>query len=61
MKLLIDHWGLEYPKLVISVTGGANKFNLEPRLRQQFASGLVKVRRSFVLSSDKCRNPVPPI
>ena len=41
--MMTKHWGMEEPQLLISVTGGAKKFNLDPRLKQHFASGLLKV------------------
>lgn len=41
--LMTKHWRMEQPRLVISVTGGAKSFNLEPRLKKQFATGLFKV------------------
>ncbi|XP_066912898.1 transient receptor potential cation channel subfamily M member-like 2 isoform X3 [Clytia hemisphaerica] len=42
-SLLTEHWKIDEPQLLISVTGGAKSFNMDPRLKQQFASGLVKV------------------
>jgi transient receptor potential cation channel subfamily M member 2 len=42
MSLLYDVWDLDKPKLIISVTGGAQNFSLKPRLREVFQKGLVK-------------------
>ncbi|XP_066935830.1 transient receptor potential cation channel subfamily M member-like 2 [Clytia hemisphaerica] len=42
-SLLTEHWMIDVPQLLISVTGGAKSFHMDPRLKQQFASGLVKV------------------
>eukprot|EP00794_Sanderia_malayensis_P009473 gene9473-10461_t len=46
LKLLLKEWKLEYPKLLISVTGGAKSFNLPKKLKQQFREGLLKVAQS---------------
>jgi hypothetical protein len=42
MSLLYDVWKLDVPKLIISVTGGAQNFSLKPKLREVFQKGLVK-------------------
>lgn len=42
LKLLFEYWQLDKPKLIISVTGGAQRFTLNPRLKQVFSKGLVK-------------------
>ena len=57
IKLLMDKdkWNLKKPKLIISVTGGA-KCVLEPRLKESFCKGLVKVATttpSWVTSGGK--------
>ena len=36
-------WGLEKPRLLISVTGGANPFPVDSRLKRNFEEGLAKV------------------
>lgn len=46
LKLLFDYWKLKEPKLLISVTGGAQRFNLKPRLRDVFRRGLIKAASS---------------
>ena len=43
---LLDKWDLYEPDLIISVTGGAQKFALKPRLRDVFRKGLVKAAAS---------------
>jgi hypothetical protein len=37
-----QNWGLEKPKLILSVTGGAQKFNIPQRMRKAFKRGLIK-------------------
>jgi transient receptor potential cation channel subfamily M protein 2 len=39
--VLTDLWRLPYPKLLISVTGGARRFHLKPRLKSILKQGLV--------------------
>ena len=49
-KLVIDKlfnsWERKKPKLLISVTGGAQKFSLKQRLRDVFRRGLIKAAQS---------------
>eukprot|EP00736_Rhodelphis_marinus_P000051 Rmarinus@m.15301 len=40
--LCIDLWKLPSPQLVISVTGGALDFDVDPNLRQEFMTGIMK-------------------
>jgi transient receptor potential cation channel subfamily M protein 2 len=42
MRLLFHVWDLKEPKLLISVTGGAQRFSLKPKLKHVFRKGLVK-------------------
>ncbi|XP_054180808.1 transient receptor potential cation channel subfamily M member 2 isoform X2 [Homo sapiens] len=44
--LMTQHWGLDVPNLLISVTGGAKNFNMKPRLKSIFRRGLVKVAQT---------------
>lgn len=44
--LMTQHWGLDVPNLLISVTGGAKDFNMKPRLKSVFRRGLVKVAQT---------------
>nr|XP_031316590.1 transient receptor potential cation channel subfamily M member 2 isoform X1 [Camelus dromedarius]XP_031316591.1 transient receptor potential cation channel subfamily M member 2 isoform X1 [Camelus dromedarius]XP_031316592.1 transient receptor potential cation channel subfamily M member 2 isoform X1 [Camelus dromedarius]XP_031316593.1 transient receptor potential cation channel subfamily M member 2 isoform X1 [Camelus dromedarius] len=44
--LMTQHWGLDDPNLLISVTGGAKDFNMKPRLKSIFRRGLVKVAQT---------------
>uniref|UniRef100_A0A7M4EAF1 TRPM SLOG domain-containing protein n=1 Tax=Crocodylus porosus TaxID=8502 RepID=A0A7M4EAF1_CROPO len=44
--LMIQHWGLDPPNLLISVTGGAKNFNMKQRLKNIFRRGLVKVAQT---------------
>ncbi|XP_053420329.1 transient receptor potential cation channel subfamily M member 2 isoform X2 [Nycticebus coucang] len=44
--LMTQHWGLDIPNLLISVTGGAKNFNMKPRLKSIFRRGLVKVAQT---------------
>ncbi|CAF0919426.1 unnamed protein product [Brachionus calyciflorus] len=46
IKLLFSIWNLEPPKLLISVTGGAQNFNLKSKLKDVFRRGLVKAALS---------------
>jgi len=43
LKLFKEEWGLQLPNLVISVTGGAKEFVMEPKLKYLFRQGLLKV------------------
>ncbi|XP_036767931.2 transient receptor potential cation channel subfamily M member 2 isoform X2 [Manis pentadactyla] len=45
-RLMTQHWGLDVPSLLISVTGGAKDFIMKPRLRSIFRRGLVKVAQT---------------
>lgn len=44
LRLLLNEWNLELPKLLISVTGGAKNFVLHSKLKQVLRQGLLKVR-----------------
>ncbi|XP_020927162.1 transient receptor potential cation channel subfamily M member 2 isoform X2 [Sus scrofa] len=44
--LMTQHWGLDVPNLLISVTGGAKDFHMKPRLKSIFRRGLVKVAQT---------------
>uniref|UniRef100_A0A8C5T733 Transient receptor potential cation channel subfamily M member 2 n=1 Tax=Malurus cyaneus samueli TaxID=2593467 RepID=A0A8C5T733_9PASS len=44
--LMTQHWGLDAPNLLISVTGGAKNFVMKPRLKNIFRQGLVKVAQT---------------
>uniref|UniRef100_A0A8D2MFU5 Transient receptor potential cation channel subfamily M member 2 n=1 Tax=Zonotrichia albicollis TaxID=44394 RepID=A0A8D2MFU5_ZONAL len=44
--LMTQHWGLDPPNLLISVTGGAKNFVMKPRLKNIFRQGLVKVAQT---------------
>ena len=46
LELLKDSWGLELPKLLIEITGGAKDFVLQPKLRRIFQQGIVRVAES---------------
>ena len=46
IHLMTEFWGImepEKPNLVISVVGGAKNFKLNGRMRDTFATGLIKV------------------
>ncbi|ELV10344.1 Transient receptor potential cation channel subfamily M member 2 [Tupaia chinensis] len=45
-QLMTQHWGLDVPNLLISVTGGAKNFNMKLRLKSIFRRGLVKVAQT---------------
>lgn len=42
LQLLLHHWQLELPKLLISVHGGIANFDLQPKLKRVFNKGLIK-------------------
>lgn len=42
-KHVTDQWQLDEPKMIISVTGGARRFYMKPRLLKSFKRGLMKV------------------
>ena len=42
-KLMTKIWKVEKPQILISATGGAKSFNLDPKLKDMFANGLRKV------------------
>ncbi|XP_072050607.1 transient receptor potential cation channel subfamily M member 3-like [Amphiura filiformis] len=43
LQLFTEGWGLELPKLLIEVTGGAKDFVLQPKLKRIFRQGIVNV------------------
>ncbi|XP_066475364.1 transient receptor potential cation channel subfamily M member 2 isoform X1 [Tiliqua scincoides] len=45
-QLMTQHWSLDVPNLLISVTGGAKNFNMKMRLKSIFRRGLVKVAQT---------------
>ncbi len=51
IRLMYQCWNLKEPKLLISVTGGAQRFSLKPRLKDVFRKGLVKAAVSTGPSS----------
>uniref|UniRef100_A0A8V5H880 Uncharacterized protein n=1 Tax=Melopsittacus undulatus TaxID=13146 RepID=A0A8V5H880_MELUD len=42
LQLTLKEWQMELPKLVISVHGGMQKFELHPRIKQLLGKGLIK-------------------
>lgn len=42
LHLMVKDWHLELPTLLISVHGGLQNFELQPRLKQVFGKGLIK-------------------
>ncbi|XP_078286102.1 transient receptor potential cation channel subfamily M member 1-like [Rhinoraja longicauda] len=42
LHLMTTEWELELPKLLISVHGGLQNFELQPKLKQVFGKGLIK-------------------
>ncbi len=39
---MVKEWQLELPTLLISVHGGLQNFDLQPKLKQVFGKGLIK-------------------
>ena len=46
LELMMYHWDLDKPNLLISVTGGAKNFSMKPRLKEVFRRGLMKAAES---------------
>ena len=46
VTLMKKYWCMSQPKLIISVTGGAKRFNLKSRLKNSFKRGLVNAATS---------------
>ncbi|KAF6273418.1 transient receptor potential cation channel subfamily M member 1 [Rhinolophus ferrumequinum] len=42
LHLMVKDWQLELPKLLISVHGGVQNFEMQPKLKQVFGKGLIK-------------------
>uniref|UniRef100_A0A6I8P5T6 Transient receptor potential cation channel subfamily M member 3 n=1 Tax=Ornithorhynchus anatinus TaxID=9258 RepID=A0A6I8P5T6_ORNAN len=42
LHLMVKDWQLELPKLLISVHGGLQNFEMQPKLKQIFGKGLIK-------------------
>lgn len=46
LQLLTREWGLELPKLIISVHGGKANFELQPRLKRILRKGLLRAAKT---------------
>ncbi|XP_052793004.1 transient receptor potential cation channel subfamily M member 3-like isoform X2 [Mya arenaria] len=46
LQLLQHHWGLDLPKLLITVHGGILNFDLQPKLKRVFRKGLLKAAKT---------------
>ncbi|KAH9513281.1 Transient receptor putative cation channel sub M member 3 [Bulinus truncatus] len=46
LTLLLKHWGLDLPKLLITVHGGILNFELQLKLKRVFRKGLLKAART---------------
>lgn len=46
LHLLQKHWGLDLPKLLITVHGGILNFDLQPKLKRVFRKGLLKAAKT---------------
>ncbi|XP_053405277.1 transient receptor potential cation channel subfamily M member 3-like isoform X7 [Mercenaria mercenaria] len=46
LQLLQNHWGLDLPKLLITVHGGILNFDLQPKLKRVFRKGLLKAAKT---------------
>lgn len=42
LRLMLKEWQMELPKIVISVHGGIQNFDLHPRIKQVVGKGLIK-------------------
>ncbi|XP_078514884.1 transient receptor potential cation channel subfamily M member 2-like [Lissotriton helveticus] len=45
-EMMTDQWQLSVPNLLITVTGGAKNFSMNPRLKNLFSKGLIKAAQS---------------
>lgn len=45
-QLVQKHWGLELPKIIISVHGGIASFDLPPKLKRNFRKGVAKFAKT---------------
>lgn len=41
-----EKWSLESPKLIISITGGAQDFNIDDNTKKVFKMGLIKAAKT---------------
>ena len=46
VQLLQSQWGLDLPKLVISVQGGIANFEMQPKLKRVFRKGLLRAAKT---------------
>ena len=46
MELLTREWGLEVPKLLITIQGGKTNFDLQPKLKKVIRKGLLKAAKT---------------
>lgn len=42
LRLMLKEWHMELPKILISVHGGVQNFDLHPRIKQVIGKGLIK-------------------
>lgn len=46
LRLLTEEWGLQRPKMVITVHGGVHNFQLQAKLQRIFCDGLIKAAKT---------------
>ena len=46
LSLLQKQWGLDLPKLILTVHGGMANFDLSPKMKRSFRKGLVKFAKT---------------
>ncbi|XP_033755589.1 transient receptor potential cation channel subfamily M member-like 2 isoform X2 [Pecten maximus] len=46
LDIILNYWKLPTPKLLISVTGGAKRFDMKPKLLEKFKRGLIQAATS---------------
>lgn len=46
LQLLTGEWGLDLPKLLITVQGGKANFDLQPKLKKVIRKGLLKAAKT---------------
>ncbi|CAJ0954930.1 unnamed protein product [Ranitomeya imitator] len=53
LQLMVKEWRMQFPKLLISVHGGTQKFDLHPRIKDALSKGFIKAAgttRAWILT-----------
>jgi transient receptor potential cation channel subfamily M protein 3 len=46
LNLLSQEWRLQLPKLLITISGGKQNFELQPRLKEALSKGLLRAAKT---------------